>query len=197
MSLPNLEKTRNLPPPLPTNTPPFYVVSLKKFWLLFMFTFTLYIVYWSYKQWKTWKIATGEKVSPVGRTFIWVAYIFVLIRKIFDRAKLIDETLNIRTLEKAAGIAVAAACFNRVFDRLTREWDITFTYIGITLIFFFVTGWGIAKIQHYANMACHDPQGTQNSKLTWANYIWLIIGGLLWLVGFVSAGAPFLGITIE
>lgn len=165
--------------------PPFYVVSEKKFWLLFMMTFSLYLLYWFYKQWRTWKVVTGEKVMPIARTIFWVFMVWGLIRRIFDRAKLVDNNLKFRTLEKATGIAVLAMFASRINDKMTGD-DTSLLWFGITLICLIVTARGMTTIQCFVNIACHDPQGISNSKLTVANYVWLIFGGIFWLLVLIG-----------
>lgn len=36
--------------------------------------------------------------------------------------------------------------------------------------------------QRAVNMACGDEEGVSNSSLTLANWVWMVIGGLLWLL---------------
>ena len=46
-------------PAVPGNAD-FYVVSLRKFYLLYIATLGGYVVYWFYRNWKLQKVATGD-----------------------------------------------------------------------------------------------------------------------------------------
>ena len=37
--------------------------------------------------------------------------------------------------------------------------------------------WGI---QNAANIACNEPHGESNRTFTWANWLWIVLGLLLW-----------------
>jgi hypothetical protein len=43
--------------------------------------------------------------------------------------------------------------------------------------------WGI---QDAANRACGQPGGESNGRFTWANWIWIVLGGLLWAVALLG-----------
>jgi hypothetical protein len=38
------------------------------------------------------------------------------------------------------------------------------------------------KAQEMINISCGDPEGSENNKLTAANYVWIVIGAILWLL---------------
>jgi len=46
----------------------------------------------------------------------------------------------------------------------------------------FAVPWLLLKAQRAINFACDDPNGDGNSSLTLANWIWMVLGGLLWLL---------------
>ena len=58
----------------------FYVVSLKKFWILTIGTAGLYLVYWFIKHWKNWKLASGERLWPFMRMLFSVFFVHHLFR---------------------------------------------------------------------------------------------------------------------
>lgn len=44
-----------------------------------------------------------------------------------------------------------------------------------------MVGWPLARAQRVANAVCEDPEGRANHELTWANWLWILPGGLVWL----------------
>ena len=48
-------------------TPDDYVVAKTKFWVLFVGTFSLYGVYWFYRQWDAQKERNGLNIWPIWR----------------------------------------------------------------------------------------------------------------------------------
>lgn len=51
---------------------------------------------------------------------------------------------------------------------------------GIVILFFICRT--VTKGQIGINIAADDPDGVSNSKLTGANYFWMVMGGLFWLL---------------
>lgn len=57
-------------------TPPFLVVSIRKFLLLYISTFGLYRVYWFYTNWRLQKQFNRETTWPVARTVLAVFFVY-------------------------------------------------------------------------------------------------------------------------
>lgn len=52
----------------------------------------------------------------------------------------------------------------------------------------------LAKSQAAANVASGDPQGVSNHRLTMANYVWIVIGILLYAMVILGYGMIALGL---
>ncbi|MEJ2693955.1 MAG: hypothetical protein P8166_13140 [Candidatus Thiodiazotropha sp.] len=63
----------------------FYVVSPRKFTLLYFSTFGLYMFYWFYANWNEYRRATGHKVWPVPRALFNI--LFTLLALLFFALK--------------------------------------------------------------------------------------------------------------
>ena len=48
----------------------------------------------------------------------------------------------------------------------------------------------MAPAQRAANIACGDPLGMSNAKCTWANFVWIVLGGLWWLLVLIGMLLP-------
>jgi len=51
--------------------------------------------------------------------------------------------------------------------------------------------------QKAINAVCNDIGGTSNSKLTVANWVWMVIGGLLWLLVLIGVLAMIADPTLQ
>ena len=163
----------------------FYVVSIKKFVLLTFFTMGGYQVYWIYKNWAFYKAATGEKIWPVPRGLFFIFFVNSLYRKVQEKitqggrslawnpsglaAALIVVTIVDRVLTKMSGKNIGSP----ITDYLS------FVMVGVIIA---VT----IPAQRAINFAESDPEGSSNSKLTGANYFWIVLGALLWLLCLVG-----------
>ncbi len=159
----------------------FYVVSPKKFWVLFIATLGMYMIYWFYKNWSQYKKATGDNSWPVARAIFNIFFTHALFRKINNKLK----EKNIESDWKHAWLAtlyVVITILDRVLDRLAGKGvsevaSVLFSLLSIPLI-----GWIFYQAQLRINLACESPNGEDNSNFSAANIIWIILGALLWLV---------------
>lgn len=56
----------------------FYVVSIKKFTILFMATFGFYSIYWFYRNWKMSKAKYRDDIWPVARGIFSIFFVHSL-----------------------------------------------------------------------------------------------------------------------
>jgi hypothetical protein len=158
----------------------FYVVSSLKFWSLYAATFGLYGFYWVYRQWADVKRATKGDEWPVMRAIFAVFFIHPLTAEI-------DQVLTRAQIRRdwhpqlLATLLVVAIIAGRVLDRLAdpNEFGVL---DGISVALLPVVGALQWRIQLAANAACEDPEGTRNARFTVANFVWIGLGGLMWLL---------------
>ncbi|MDH5434214.1 MAG: hypothetical protein OEY19_09730 [Gammaproteobacteria bacterium] len=157
----------------------FYIVSPKKFLILFLVTLGMYQIYWFYQHWVQHKQAVGTNVWPVPRAIFSIFFVHGLF-----------ELFSLKASERKQGfvwnggglavIFIISSIISNVSDRLSaKEIGSPVTdLIGLVLIP--VIAWVLYKAQKVANIACGDPAGELNSELTAANYIWILLGLGLW-----------------
>jgi hypothetical protein len=165
----------------------FYVVSMLKFTLLFIFTLGMYRLYWFYKNWSSYKDrsryagSTDGNIWPIPRTIFSIFFIHSLFYKVDEYATEKQRPLNWK-VDTSATILVLLVIVSNICGRL---WD---KDIGLPL-----TGYiWIASIpamyfscrnaQQFINISCGDPEGTSNSQLTGANWAWMVVGSIFWLL---------------
>jgi hypothetical protein len=154
----------------------FYVVGPLKFALLYAFTFGFYQLYWFYKNWSRYRAHTQESLWPVPRAIFTIFFTHSLFRRV-------NETIEAQDLEYSwdpgtlATWYVLAQIANRIMDRLPDSTDKVVVPIEL-IIMLPVVGYILCCAQRAINVACGDPTGASNKRLTWANYLWLVIGFL-------------------
>ena len=163
----------------------FYVVSMPKFWIMYLGTFGFYGIYWNYRHWAHYKQATNGDLWPVMRAIFSVFFTHELFRAIDDRLK----RQNISRAWSPEGLAttvVVLLLLGSVCDRLS------FKNIGSPYTDYIALGTMplLAYFRHYAqqaaNAACNDPAGQGNARCTIANFIWLALGGIFWLLVLIG-----------
>ncbi|EGA70938.1 hypothetical protein VISI1226_02472 [Vibrio sinaloensis DSM 21326] len=171
-----------------------YVVSPKKFTILFLSTMGLYGIYWSYKNWSLYKSSSNDNIWPVARAFFDIFFIHSLCSKITFQTQPESEQKESSTVEWYATKYVILVIIGRVFDQLANK-DIGMPYsyfVSVLLVPF--TYQALYSIQLKINQYMEDESGSSNGDLSWANYLWIVIGVLFWLLIILGAVATLFGI---
>jgi len=163
----------------------FYVVSLRKFWLLFVATFGLYSYYWFYRHWARYRASHREPLWPVPRAIFSIFFMHSLNRNVDDalrKARLVHAWWPATSATAFVVFSIASAICSRLAGRIeTLPW---LDYASIALLV--PIGWTMAATQYAANAACEDSRGARNARMTKANLAWLVLGGLFWLAYLAS-----------
>lgn len=169
----------------PAQIPHFYVVSQKKFLVLLMGTTGLYLVYWFWRNWQTYRAASGENLWPVLRAVLMLFYTHSLLRKI-------DQHLARRDLSNAwkpgpqATTIVVCMLLYRVADNLAiRDIGAPFTLL-LSVALLFVIGVNLLPVQKAINRSEGDVQGLVNDAFSAANIGWLVFGVLIWILALAD-----------
>jgi len=147
-----------------------YVVSKKKLILLFLSTFSLYLIYWYYKNFSNLKKAFGESSWPVLRAIFGVFFTHVLYARI-------DEIAKARGVEHPwaamwlATLLVALIIADAIGSSFETTWGILLGFVLLPIYLY-----PLLKAQTVINLSQNDPAAKRNSKFTWANYAWILAG---------------------
>lgn len=164
----------------------FYVVAPGKFLVLYFVTFGLYTYYWFYKNWKQLKVVAGRKVIPFLRGLFHIVFAVQLFRTI-------DVELKARQLPyawKPVVLAVTLIVLTVIayLRRRLVDWGVDAVFLNYYApVMLLVIGYVLYRAQMAVNLAMDDPKGLSNRRFTWANVIWILIGGLIWLMALVGA----------
>jgi len=91
-----------------------------------------------------------------------------------------------------ATVFVLLTIVNRIADRVMPEELISGWVILFSASLWFILPALLVPAQKAINVACDDPDGSSNRKLTAANYVWLLLGLLMWAVVLLGLLAIFM-----
>jgi hypothetical protein len=158
----------------------FYVVSIKKFWTLFVCTQGSYLVYWMYKNWQLIKSQTQLSCWPVARAIFSIFFFHDLYRRV-DRALEKNGKDSKWQLNGLATTTVVIFIVERIVDRVSSKMDSIGVLDIASLLFVFVTAGVISKAQKSINIASGDEHGESNCYFSALNIIWILLGLGLWV----------------
>lgn len=163
----------------------FYVVSVKKFALLFSVTMGSYVLVWFYEHWKHYRKKTGHKVQPAFRAIFWPIYLISFFIKV--QKNLQSSGQACRWFPVLRCVLLFALIVLLLFGSLAAP-DLA-PLLGASLVTLALTGcvgFLLAGVQRVINLSECEPHAAPHSELTFANGIWVTIGSaswLLWLTG--------------
>lgn len=176
----------------------FYVVSQRKFLLLFILTFSIYQIYWFYKNWSNYKQQsqlqnfTDSDIWPVARAIFAVFFIHALFRRVDKHADAKQRPLGWE-FDTHATILVVIMVFANLNGLLLQGLlgHVLSTLVGFGLLG--AMGFSMHNAQGFINKSCGDPEGAANSQLTPANFVWMAIGVIFWIftiIGLFATATP-------
>jgi hypothetical protein len=169
--------------PVDADRTPFYVVSKRKFAIMFMGTLGLYAFYWFYRNWDQYRDSigfdSGSKIWPFPRAAFSIFFVHSLFGHIKESASDKDRVAQWSNTAHA-WVMVALIAVDNGLGRLSARsigsplTDLLSLVILVPLVF------GFLKAQEMINATCGDIEGKANHKLTGANWGWLFFGLLMW-----------------
>lgn len=168
----------------PADTAEFYVVSKKKMILLFVATLGIYQVFWFYQNWRLHKLASGGNIWPLPRAIFSIFFVHSLFRAVNARLESGSVGSTPWNHSQQATIIVLLLIASHILDRMASKLIGSPITDGLSLLLLWPLATCFASAQVRINEACGDPLGESNSKLTVANYVWIVLGVVFWaLIG--------------
>jgi hypothetical protein len=171
----------------------FYVVSPRKFLMLFLGTFGLYTVYWFFKHWSQYKKSSGEDMWPMMRgifTIFFTHSLFALFETKYERKT--GEAP--RSINHLATIYVVFAVGCQILSKLSENGYGNPATFVLGLLILPVSCWALYQAQSLANYSGDDVRGESNDELTGLNYAWLVLGGIFWLLILLGLYTAVVGV---
>jgi hypothetical protein len=172
--------------------PEFYVVSKRKFLILFIATLGAYQLYWCYRNWQLQKLATALDIWPAVRAFFLIFFYHSLFRRIDHRLRQNDRKFYWSPNAYATGV-VALTLISNVLDRLTINFadDMSLQLLSMAMVP--VLAMTHLPAQQAINQCCNDADGNSNNALTPINYVWTGLGMIVWALTIVGTLSPASG----
>jgi multisubunit Na+/H+ antiporter MnhG subunit len=175
-----------------SNEMEFYVVSPKKFLILFIGTFSLYTVYWFFKHWSQYKKSTNEDMWPIMRGIFSIFFTHSLFA-LFEMKYTNKTGEKPKSINYLATIYVVFAIGCQIFGKLSdNDYGNPITFF-LSLLVLPVSCWVLYQAQSLANFAGEDVHGDSNSNLTGLNYFWLALGVVFWFLAVFGLYASAVG----
>lgn len=165
------------------NNTQFYVVSIKKFTILFFITLGLYSIYWFYKNWKEHKVYSGKNIWPVPRAIFAIFFTHSLFSEVQSALKSKNKIFEWSPGNLATAY-VALAIVSQILERMSMKEIGSPISDLLSILVLPLMYMPLVKAQKAINFSQDDPNGIANKSFTGANYVWIILGVLFWLVMF-------------
>lgn len=163
----------------------FYLVSKKKLTILFVATLGLYGIYWFYVNWRNQRDYNEAKVIPFLRAIFYIFFTHSLFEIIEKAAKLKDHTYRWASQSQATAYILLAIVSNAADRISTKEVGSPYSdFVSVLILPFMLII--LRNAQDAINLSQDDPEGLTNSKMTAYNYIWIVLGALLWSLVFLG-----------
>lgn len=165
--------------------PIFYVVSIKKFTILFLATLGLYSIYWFYKNWSLYRTHTNENIWPIPRSIFAIFFIHSLFRHIHEQIVSTQKSIPFDPKSNANALVLLTIVSN-ILGRAaaTSNASLGIDILSLAMLMPLLSLY--LKAQTAINLACDDTNGASNSELTTSNYIWIAIGAILWVLTIIG-----------
>jgi hypothetical protein len=173
----------------------FYVVSIRKFTLLYFLTLGLYQIFWSYKNWSSYKDrcryanAEGQDIWPIPRAIFSIFFIHSLFYKVEEYAKENARPLN-WNVDTHATLLVFMLIVSSICGRLAGKGIGTPYTDFVSLVLLVPMYFSVRKAQEYINFSCGDAEGISNSQFTGANWAWMVAGAIFWMLALFGLFMP-------
>lgn len=165
------------------NAKRFYVVSQRKFLIMFFATFGAYSVFWFYQHFKLNNEYQRGNNWPVARAIFSIFFVHGLFEAMQQHLDKAGRAYGWNHRNHATWY-VLAVVLARVIDRLTRNSDNLLA--AVSLLAMPIAGYFLLQAQYAANTACLNEGDDINDKLSVANYVWITLGLLFWVMILVG-----------
>ena len=176
----------------------FYVVGRTKFTVLFLMTMGIYAIYWFYKNWALYRDSMQISMIPVLRAIFAIFFTHALFAEVDAKLKSTNREFS----WSASGLAtlyvvllIVTYFADTILQAVGFYDELSMTAFAVTMIITFgalIGSWLIiGKAQRAINTAANDPDGNENSHLTGANWVWIIIGAVYWAAVIFGLGVMY------
>ena len=165
------------PPDDLTTEPVFFAVSVPKLLIMSICTFSVYEIYWFYRQWKQIAERDREAIWPLARGLFTVIFCYPCF------AKIRDYGADTRT---GAPLAAAPLAIGWVGTTLMWRLPDPYWWISMLAVVFLIP----VQIEVNRLNAAATPLHDRNTRFSAWNWVAVVGGGLLFLLALVGTFLP-------
>lgn len=147
-------------------TLPFFPVTTRKLLILSLCSFSIYELYWFYKNWQRIQESSREPLSPFWRAFFAPVFAFSLFGRVRDHA--IVEGVSVRWNAAVLGTLFLLLTAS---SRLPEAWGLLWLGAVVPLI-------PVQRLMQDLN-ARSNPRAPKNGRFTRGNVATVVVGGLM------------------
>lgn len=173
----------------------FYTVSPMKMAILCFVSLNLYSLFWFFWNWRLQKRNGNVDCIPFLRAIFSVFFTHSLFATISETASIkqipnsSSKAMLLATLYVA--LVIASNVISRIDPSLENATWFYAVYLGVTLAHIYP----LYSMQLLVNQINDDPKGLDNNSMTWINWIFILLGGVVWaglLLVAIDSFAPIL-----
>lgn len=157
--------------------PIYFPVSITKFVVMHFCTLGAYQFYWFYENWKIIREREHTAISPFWRTFFAFIFCYPLFEAIRDSA----ASLNMPQLASPNVLATVWILLSMLWLLPDPYWLASFLSIGLLM--------PIQQMANWVNQSS-TPNADRNDRFTAWNWVAIVIGGPLFIIGVIAAFLP-------
>jgi hypothetical protein len=157
--------------------PQYFSVSKPKLIVMSLCTWSIYEVYWFYKNWNIIKERTGQNIRPFWRAFFSIFFCYSFFKSVKQSA----GSLGIPTQMSPGGLACAYIALAAMWRLPDPFWLISFvTFLPLLSV------QGVVNQINSRGDLTHEP----NNRFSGGNVVAMIFGGLMLLLCLIGAFLP-------
>ena len=160
-----------------------YIIPQAKLWTFSLLSFGIFLLPWNYMHWRRVKVNEDSTIWPAPRALFSIFFINSLFTK-FEASKTNSGAEHTWSPSANAAAYIIFSIIANILDRIYEltTTDIDAVYWVLTLSALIIPILTISNAQRTVNIACGDPHGDSNRKWTLANYLWLALLLVFWVL---------------
>lgn len=163
---------------------PFYIVSTRKFLILYAATLGMYQLFWHFKNWNVYRHAVKDSLWPVPRAIFAIFFTHALLGHVAAHRP--ERAVQAWGASGNAWQLVGLMFLSTALERLSQS-AIGAPYVAwCSILVLIPLAFSYLPAQDQINARCGDPAGKSNDELSGANIAWCVIGAVLWILALIG-----------
>jgi hypothetical protein len=171
-----------------------FAVGTRKLLVMSVLTFGLYTIHWFERQYRFQKNVRGESTMPLARGIFSIFYANDLFRRVEGAAAGAGVGHGWKS-SAMAGVFIASAVMSRMFDRISSKLTsgtVSSVLALASTLLLFGLAYPLVRVQGTVNtvLGQTNPNSERNDTFTVWNWLLIVLGGGLLVLGVVGSFLP-------